>query len=188
MTEQNTVYNPLQTVKRRLFAMRNGIISDVLRKAGSPFRIIFGLNLPQIVEIATEIGKDHELARQLWANTTTRESMLIAPMLVPVEEFTIDEARSWAAGIPAAEVADIFCHRLLRHCSFAPQLASELIHSEKEMDRYTAIRLMFNLVSKYPDQAAEIATIAANHPSPLTDSVSVMLADEVAFIKESSSN
>ena len=55
--EKEQHYGPMQTVKRRFFAMRNGVIADVLRKGGSPFRTIFGLNLPQIAEIAADTGK-----------------------------------------------------------------------------------------------------------------------------------
>ncbi len=39
-------------IKQRLYAMRNGVIADSLRNAGSPYRSIFGLNLPQLTEIA----------------------------------------------------------------------------------------------------------------------------------------
>ena len=49
-------FNPLQNIKRRFFALRNGVIADTLRRAGSPFKIIFGLNLPQLAEIAAELG------------------------------------------------------------------------------------------------------------------------------------
>ena len=58
-------YNDMQLVKRRFFAMRNGIIADTLRSAGSPFKIIFGLNLPQIIDIASQTPHTIELAEQL---------------------------------------------------------------------------------------------------------------------------
>ncbi|MDE6370251.1 MAG: hypothetical protein K2K92_02035, partial [Duncaniella sp.] len=81
-------YSPIQTIKRRFFAMRNGVIADTLRKAGLPYRIIFGLNLPQIAEIAEETGADEALARQLWADTGTRESMMLAPMIFPLSSLS----------------------------------------------------------------------------------------------------
>lgn len=146
----------MQTIKRRMYAMRNGVVADTLRKAGSPFPVIFGLNLPQIVEIASETGKDREMSMRLWTNTTTRESMLLAPMLMPVEEFTIGEAFEWCAQIPAFEVADILCHRLLRHEPYALELVQQLIASESEMMHYTGLRLMCNIASLYPEEARRI--------------------------------
>ena len=50
--------------------MRNGIVADTLRKAGSPYRIIFGLNLPQISEIARVTGCNHEWPKRFWPTTT----------------------------------------------------------------------------------------------------------------------
>ena len=91
-----TTFNEMQTVKRHFFALRNGIVADTYRKAGSNFRIIFGLNLPQIVEIAKQTPRSTALADALWHNTTTRESMLLAPMIYPREEFTQELARQWA--------------------------------------------------------------------------------------------
>lgn len=156
MTEQK--YNRMQTVKRRFFAMRNGIISDTLRKAGSPFHIIFGLNLPQLVEIAEETGKDPGLAAQLWANTTTRESMLLAPMLVDASAVTVEQAREWIADIPCAEVSDILCHRLLRHIPDAWELAESLADSPAgKWSDYTALRLLFNLLGSNPQRALGLA-------------------------------
>ena len=179
-------YNDMQTINRRFFAMRNGIIADVLRRGGSPFRIIFGLNLPQIVEIAAENEASADLARRLWANTTTRESMLAAPMIYPREEFDEATARSWCAEIPSAEVADVLCHRLLRHRPFAQDLADELLHSGSDMARYTGLRLYFNLVGTNPQKALEAARAEAARQCPLTARVAAALADEAEFILESS--
>lgn len=165
-------------VKRRFFAMRNGVIADVLRRSGSPFSIIFGLNLPQIADIAADYAPDEELAERLWANTTTRESMLLAPMLVDRAAFTADDARRWLSGVPAAEVADVLCHRLLRHLPYAWALADELTGSRGPMLRYTAVRLAFNLVGSKPAHALAIA-------EALPDvAVSAMLAEEARFLME----
>lgn len=174
-------FNDMQTVKRHFFAMRNGVIADTLRRAGSPFRIIFGLNLPQLVDIASVTHHNPELAERLWANASTRESMLLAPMLYPVDEFDIGTARRWIVSIPSTEAADILCHRLLRHTSYAPELAKELCASENEMSRYTGLRLWFNLVAKMPSDALAAARAELKSPSRLTASVAAALADEAGF-------
>lgn len=156
--------------------MRNGIVADTLRRAGSPFRIIFGLNLPQIVEIAAETGYNRELAESLWANSTTRESMLLAPMLVNPATFSREDARRWISTIPTAEVADIFCHRLLRHTEFGWELAEELTrHPGGDYDLYTGLRLGNNLVSKDPHRALVLAG-EINHP------LARQLKEEAKFI------
>lgn len=149
MTEEQIsekAYRPMQAVKRHFFAMRNGIIADTLRQAGSPFRFIFGLNIPQLAETAEMTGKNRDLAEELWANSTTRESMLLAPMLMPADSFSMDDALRWTSAIPAPEIADVLCHRLLRHLSYAPELAEELTSDPTDdMRCYTAGRLALNL-------------------------------------------
>lgn len=156
MEDNTSKYNPMQAVKRHFFALRNGVIADVLRSAGSPYRVIFGLNLPQIVEVATAAGPSRELAEALWANDTTRESMLAAPMIMPRDEFDIADARRWISTVPDREAADILCHRLLRHMPYAVGLADELSHAEG-ITLYTAIRLAVNLVYQYPVEMVAIA-------------------------------
>lgn len=156
MEEAEHRYNPMQTVKRRFFAMRNGIIADVLRRAGSPYKVIFGLNLPQIVEIARETGPSRELAEALWENRTTRESVLMAPMIMPHESFSETDAHRWIDTLPDQEAADILCHRLLRYMPYACTLADKLTDGNG-LTLYTGIRLAVNLVYKYPHEAFDIA-------------------------------
>jgi hypothetical protein len=110
-------FNAMQKVKRRFFAMRNGDLAQQMAERGAQYRINFGLNLPQISEIARDFlpgGVEAaqlpagfsmaDFARRLRANDTTRESMLIAPMLFPVDELTMEEAYTWAATAPPPRV------------------------------------------------------------------------------------
>ena len=133
--------SPLQAIKHRFYAMRNGIVADTLRRAGAEYRVIFGVNLPQLKEIASDIGYDAVLARELWANVSTRESVLLAPMIMPAEEFTIDEARRWVASAPSVEAVDGLCLRLLGRMPFAAQIADECLVAESGMMQYAAMRL-----------------------------------------------
>lgn len=141
-----------------MFAMRNGIITETLRRAGAPFSIIFGLNLPQLVEIADEFGPDRSLAEDLWANVTTRESRLLAPMLMPRDTFTIGDACAWIEGVETDEVADILCHRLLRHLPYALELVDKYKDDADKQRRYTALRLMCNLAPAHRQLANAIGS------------------------------
>lgn len=183
------VYNPIQTVKRRLFAMRNGVIADVLRRSGSPFRIIFGVNLPQLVDIAKETGMSEELALALWHDTATRESMLLAPLIYPRENLGKEAARKWIAEVPAPEVADILCHRLLRHQPYAAELALEVINEESatDLEHYTALRLSFNIIRDDSDVCETIARTELKRDCPLTRNVAAALLEELEFLNGFSS-
>ena len=36
-------FGDMQNVKRRMFALRNGVVAEALRRGGCPYRIVFGL-------------------------------------------------------------------------------------------------------------------------------------------------
>lgn len=180
-------FNTMQRVKRHFFAMRNGVIADRLRSAGSPFRIIFGLNLPQLMEAAAMFGPDAELAMRLWNNTSTRESMLLAPMLLDPGQVTMEQVKSMVPSIPAMEVADILCHRLLRKLPFASELAADMVTSASEMERYTGFRLWLNILPLHPEEAAAAAAAevkAAGTQSPLA----LRILEEHEFITNFAQN
>lgn len=177
----------MQKVKRRLYAMRNGIVADTLRRGGHPCRMIFGLNLPQIAEVAAETGPSKALALELWADRRTRESLLLAPMLYPAGEMTRETALEWMSQVPAAEVGDILCHRLLRRLPFARELAREAygVAGGDAMTRYTALRLMRNILDRA--NAAEIRPLAQaefERGEALTRALCLNILDEISFLLE----
>ena len=94
----------------------NGIVSQNMRNLGANYKINFGLTLPLLKKIAEEIPADAQLANALWNDTAVRESMMLAPMLYPADEFNEDEAEKW---VPIYAVkacsADSDSH-LEKHC------------------------------------------------------------------------
>lgn len=177
-----TEFNTLQVIKRRFFAMRNGIIADSLRRGGSPFRIIFGLNLPQLVEIACDYRGNSELAARLWSDRSTRESMLLAPMLFDPETVGRDVAHEMIGDVPCEEVADVLCHRLLRHVPGAMEIAEEAVSNSAGMIKYCAVRLAFNLLRDYPQRAKIIADAVLDADTASAGRVARSLLDEAEFL------
>ena len=169
-----TEFSKMQRLKRRFFAMRNGITADALRRAGQPFRVIFGLNMPQLREIAGEFGPDEELARELWANRSTRESMLLAPMLIKPDGFS--EGIVWLSESPTPEVTDILCHSLLRHLPDAEKIAYEAAASTDAMTRYGAIRLGNKAA------AISIAEGLAADPDKRVSTTAARLIDDASYL------
>lgn len=171
----------IQMVKRRLFAMRNGVVADSLRRAGCPYRIIFGVNVPQLGEIAAEFGQSVELAESLWADEAMRESFVLATMLYPAYQLTIEHARALADRARWSEDADMLCFKLFKRTAFAPQLAAELTSTADRLHRYTGLRLYFNIVSTHAAEALRAAEAEATRPDALTG-LAAMLAEEARFI------
>ena len=179
-------FNEMQQIKRHFFAMRNGVIADVLRKAGSPFRIIFGLTLPQLTDVAKATGMNAELSRRLWDNKTTRCSMLLAPMIMPAEEITRGEVMQWITEAPSTEVTDVLCLKLLRRLPHAVELVGVLAGNDDTVSRYTALRLALNLVREPDAPLDEWERMALDEEKSgvtMTRGIARQLTDEIDFIK-----
>lgn len=147
MTSQE-ITEAIRLIKRQFFAMRNGMMGEQLRRAGQPYRIIFGLNLPQVSAIARESPHDADLAQALWQNSGTRESLMIAPMLYPHDEATPVLARTWIETAPTIEAIDILCLRLIKGQPWAEELAMNLLKPEISIPtvRYAGLRILWNML------------------------------------------
>ena len=178
-------FNKMQLVKRRFFAMRNGAVAKSMRDMGAPYRIIFGMTLPEIADVAAAFGPDRELAEALRANTTTRESQLMAPMIYPVDELTTDEALKWLLESQVTETIDVLCHRLLRKLPTAQEVAERAWKQGSVMARYGALRLGANLLPANMDKLKMMAREELEKYESATRSLATMLLDDIAWRRES---
>ncbi|MDE5883369.1 MAG: DNA alkylation repair protein [Muribaculaceae bacterium] len=137
----------LKEIKHQFMVFRNGIVADTLRNAGMPYHIIFGLQLPQLSQIAHTITPSMALAQELWEDKNVRESRLLACYLFPKEEVSQGLALELAHSVQTPEEADILCFRLLRYLPFADALAAELGDSDNSTVAYCSKALRRNLAA-----------------------------------------
>ncbi len=177
--------------------MRNGMLAEQMRRSGLDYRVNFGLNIPQIKEIAAETlasslssAEQLELANALWDNVNTRESRLLAPMLFPSDIMSEELAFKWLSEAQTTEIADHLCHSLLRRLTFASRIAWSLLDTNAtDMQRYSALRLLLNLVVTGKENPLTLKEIAERALStPLTRPVARQLLDEIEFLTESPDN
>lgn len=179
-----TTFNTLQQLKRRFFAMRNGAVADSLRKNGAPYRIIFGLNLPQLVEIARDFAPDRQLAMELRKNVSARESLLIAPMIFPREELTPTIAMEWLLEAPTTEVIDVLCLKLIKHLPDAIDVVERLAQEPSSLARYASLRLGANLLPDSMDTIETIARRELDRNDPMTRAAATLILDDIAWRRE----
>lgn len=176
----------IRKIKSDFFALRNGEIADRLRKAGNPYKIIFGLQIPQLESIAAIIGQSKEIAEWLWNNTSTRESRLLATMIYPQENFCLETAKKWINSIDTNELADILCFKLLRNIDGAEKLIATYVNGDN-LKRYLAFRLAMNLLILR--KLEDLTVIKNSAQKELANGTNRMVAkqilDEIEFIEES---
>jgi 3-methyladenine DNA glycosylase AlkD len=122
----------------------NGVLSQSLREKGLQYRLIFGIELPRLREIAAGYEPNHELAQALWKEDI-RECKILAGYLQPSNTFDPELADFWMESVHNTELADYLSMILFRRLPYASQKAFEWIASGERMKMYTGFRLMSHL-------------------------------------------
>ncbi|MBE6291803.1 MAG: DNA alkylation repair protein [Bacteroidales bacterium] len=138
------MHETIREIKSKFRLFMNGVISQSLREKGLQYRLIFGIELPRIKEIAAQYEPNHELAQALWKEDI-RECKILAAYLQPVESFYPEIADIWMEQIHNTELADYVCMALFRRLPYASQKAFQWMASENRMEMYMGFRLMTHL-------------------------------------------
>ena len=138
------VNETVRQIKAQLRLFMNGVLSQSLREKGLKYRLIFGVELPRLKEIAAGYEQSHDLAQALWKEDI-RECKILAAYLQPTDTFDPELADFWMEGIHNTELADYLCMALFRRLPYASQKAFQWIASDNRMEAYTGFRLMSHL-------------------------------------------
>ena len=142
------MHETVRNIKAQLRLFMNGVLSQSLREKGLKYRLIFGVELPRLKEIASGYEQNHELAQALWKEDI-RECKILAGYLQPTETFDPELADFWMEGINNTELADYVCMALFRRLPYASQKAFQWIASGHRMEVYTGFRLMSHLFTQF---------------------------------------
>jgi len=139
----------LNTIKSELRLYMNGVLAQSLRERGLRYRLIFGVELPRLKEIASHYVPDHDLAQALWKEDI-RECRILAGFLQPAETFLPELADIWLDAMHDTEIIDYTCMNLFRRVPYAKQKALQWIASEAVLTQYAGFRLMLHLLRAHP--------------------------------------
>ena len=142
------MHETVRQIKAQLRLFMNGVLSQSLHEKGIKYRLIFGVELPRLKEIAAGYEQNHDLAQALWKEDI-RECKILAAYLQPAESFDAELADFWMESIGNTELADYVCMALFRRLPYASQKAFQWMASENRMEAYTGFRLMSHLFTLY---------------------------------------
>ena len=100
-----------------------------------------GISIPTLRAMAREIGKDHQLAGELWASGI-HEARILASIIDDPHQVTEDQMERWVADFDSWDVCDQVCSNLFDKTTFAYQKAIEWSGSEAEFIKRAAFALM----------------------------------------------
>ena len=142
------MHETVRQIKAQLRLFMNGVLSQSLREKGLQYRLIFGVELPRLQEIAANYEPNHELAQALWKEDI-RECKILAAYLQPTDTFDSELADFWMESIHNTELADYVCMALFRRLPYASQKAFQWMASETRIEVYTGFRLMTHLIAQH---------------------------------------
>lgn len=107
-------------------------------------RHALGITAPNLRAIAKRVGRNHELAAQLW-DTGIFEARLLAALVAVPDKMTRRQANSWARDFENWADCDGVCLHLLRKTPFAHELAVAWSRRKAEFVKRAGFTLMATL-------------------------------------------
>jgi 3-methyladenine DNA glycosylase AlkD len=100
-----------------------------------------GVTIPDLRMMAKEIGKDHELALNLWGSGIP-DAMILAAMVDCSEKVTEQQMEDWVKDIGSWDVCDQLCMNLFKKVPFVLKKISEWSERKEEFVKRTAFALI----------------------------------------------
>ena len=101
----------------------------------------FGISVTKLRSIAKKIGKDHQLAIQLW-NSEIHEARILASMVDDPNLVTKSQMNNWVKDFNSWDLCDQVCSNLFCKTSYAEDKIFEWSKSKKEFIRRAAFSLI----------------------------------------------
>lgn len=115
-----------------------------MARFGITTRLVYGVTIPKLRGLAKEIGRDHQLAGELWA-IDSRETRILAGMVEEPLLVTEEQAETWACDFDNWEICDGTCMNVLEKTPFAFKKCLEWSERHEEFVKRAGFVLMARL-------------------------------------------
>ena len=101
----------------------------------------FGVSIPELRKMAKTIGKDHELAQNLW-KTGIADAKILAAIIADSEMLDEKQMEEWVKGIDSWDVGDEVCMNLFDRSTLAWRKVDEWSMRKEEFVKRAAFSLL----------------------------------------------
>lgn len=180
----------IRSIRTDLRLSMNGVIATSMREKGMDYRMNFGVDIPKLKIIAQKYSPDAELAIALW-NEDVRELKILATLLYPVDNLSLEKATLWCREIPNQEIREQICMNLFQKSVLADELVKQWISDEDENIRATGYWLyarlaIANLATKNNVNTNQLVEKALHDLSSSSYSVRLAAQNALKFVGRSS--
>ena len=134
----------VREIKQSLRQLMDGQTAQSMRDKGVDYKLNWGASIPMLREKAEEIGKDYDLAIELW-KADVRECKILATMVMPAEQILPEVVDIWMEQTPSQEIAEQAAFNLYQHLPYAPEKAYQWIASDKDMEQLCGFHVLSRL-------------------------------------------
>lgn len=170
----------IKEIKRGFRLQMNGVTSASMREKGVNGYLVWGIQLPQLKEIARNYTPDYDLAVALWKENV-RECKILATLLMPRNRMTGDLVDLWMDQTPTQEIAEYAVFNLYQYVADASLFAYIWIASDNKLRQISG----FNLLACLFKQGAEPVARDVNE---FVDQAMVALKDDSSAVRHAAAN
>jgi 3-methyladenine DNA glycosylase AlkD len=133
--------------------MRCSEVLSILKKLGDPTNVAgmarfgikpavaLGVSKPALRRLAKDLGRDHDLAKELWASGV-HEARVLASMIDEPAEVTADQMDAWANDFDNWDICDQCCLNLFWKTAFAYERVEDWTACNREFVKRAGFVLM----------------------------------------------
>ena len=143
----NKVDSKVREIKQNFRFMMNGPASQSMRDKGLDYHLNWGVPFIQLKSMASEIGKDYDLAVALWKENI-RECKILATLLMPADKMPQEVAEIWLEQTHSQEMAEMQAFNLYQYVSYAPVIAYRWMASHEDVYQICAYDILGRLFMK----------------------------------------
>jgi 3-methyladenine DNA glycosylase AlkD len=130
---------------------------EEMKRFGIRGKVIYGVSIPNLRNMAKELGKDHELALKLW-KSEIHEARLLAGFIDDLKKVSEEQMEEWVKDFDSWDICDQVCSNLFDKTEFAWKKAFEWSKRKEEFVKRAGFVLMAALSvhdKKTPDKDFE---------------------------------
>jgi len=138
------VQERVREIKQSFRLLMDGKTAQSMRDKGVEYKLNWGASIPMLQEKAREIGKDYDLAIELW-KADVRECKILATMIMPVNEMLPEVVDIWMEQTISQEIAEQASFNLYQHLPYAAEKAYQWMASDKELYQMCGFHILTRL-------------------------------------------
>ena len=134
----------VREIKQSFRQLMDGKTAQSMRDKGVEYKLNWGASIPMLRDMAAEIGKDYELAIELW-KADVRECKILATMVMPADRMLPEVVDIWMEQTTSQEIAEQAAFNLYQFLPYAPAKAYQWIAFDKELYQLCGFHILTRL-------------------------------------------